>query len=152
MKSSEHELQRRCVTWLRYQYPWLGPLFFAVPNGGHRSKATAGRMKAEGQTAGVSDLILLVPSATSHSLSIEMKDKAVQSRPQKVYERFCRAAGSTYAVCHSLAEFQHTVRAHLASADAAMLARLAAEWQALKAEDTRRAQEQFNQLKNRKTT
>ena len=147
MKTPEHELQRRCVTWMRYQYPWLSPLFFAVPNGGHRAKATAARMKAEGQRAGVADLILLVPSATGHSLNVEMKDKAAQSRQQKVYERFCRAAGSTYAVCRSLAEFQHTVRAHLAAADPALLARLAAEWQALKAEETRRARERFEALK-----
>ncbi|RYD24756.1 MAG: VRR-NUC domain-containing protein [Verrucomicrobiaceae bacterium] len=52
---------------------WL----FAVPNGGHRGKASAGKMKAEGQRTGVPDLSLPVPRVaggrTFHGLWLELK-------------------------------------------------------------------------------
>lgn len=49
-----------CVGWFRLQYPAVGKLLFAVPNGGARSRTEAAIMKAEGVTAGVTDLILLL--------------------------------------------------------------------------------------------
>lgn len=53
-------MQRMCVGWFRLQYPAVGKLLFAVPNGGARSRTEAAIMKAEGVTAGVTDLILLL--------------------------------------------------------------------------------------------
>lgn len=49
-----------CVSWFRLKYPAIGKLLFAVPNGGARSRTEAAIMKAEGVTAGVADLILLI--------------------------------------------------------------------------------------------
>ena len=76
---SEHVLQVSLVRelkLLRSQYPeirWL----HAVPNGGHRTAAAAGKMKAEGQQIGVPDLSLPVPRIASgrvfHGLYIELK-------------------------------------------------------------------------------
>ena len=51
---TEHEIQREIVGALRR----LGHLVFAVPNGGGRSVAEAGKLKAEGVTAGVPDLFV----------------------------------------------------------------------------------------------
>ena len=51
---TEHEIQREIVGALRC----LGHLVFAVPNGGGRSVAEAGKLKAEGVTAGVPDLFV----------------------------------------------------------------------------------------------
>ncbi len=48
-------------------------LAFAIPNGGHRNKITAGRMKAEGVRSGVPDIFLPVARAGYHGLFIEMK-------------------------------------------------------------------------------
>jgi hypothetical protein len=51
-----HEEQRELVRWFRQTWP--GVRIFAVPNGGVRSKATAGRLKAEGVVSGVPDLFV----------------------------------------------------------------------------------------------
>lgn len=63
---SEHFEQRELVRWFRQTWP--GVRIFAIPNGGARSKATAGRLKAEGVASGVPDLF--VPA---WRLWIEMK-------------------------------------------------------------------------------
>jgi hypothetical protein len=44
-----------------------------IPNGGHRSKTTAIRLKAEGVKAGVPDICLPVPVGGFHGLYIELK-------------------------------------------------------------------------------
>jgi hypothetical protein len=76
---TEHEEQREVVRWFRQSWP--GVRIFAIPNGGHRSMATAGRLKAEGVASGVPDLF--VPAwrlwvemkrAKGGSLSPEQKD------------------------------------------------------------------------------
>ena len=53
---SEHVEQSLFVQWFRRSYPNV--LIFAIPNGGARSKATAGRLKVEGVVAGVPDLFV----------------------------------------------------------------------------------------------
>ena len=52
---TEHEEQRELVRWFRQTWP--GVRIFAIPNGGARSPATAGRLKAEGVSSGVPDLL-----------------------------------------------------------------------------------------------
>lgn len=63
---TEHEEQREFVMWFRQTFD--GVRIFAIPNGGARSKTTAGRLKAEGVSSGVPDLF--VPA---WRLWIEMK-------------------------------------------------------------------------------
>lgn len=59
---------------------------FAIPNGGGRSKRTAGRLKAEGVKPGVPDVALSMPSLTFHGLFIEMKSLTGQpSREQREF-------------------------------------------------------------------
>ena len=53
---SEHFEQREVVRWFRQTWP--GVRIFAIPNGGARSKATAGRLKAEGVASGVPDMFV----------------------------------------------------------------------------------------------
>ena len=127
MTQEEHNIQCACVRWFGYAHPELRGLLFAVPNGGARSKATAGMLKAEGVVAGVSDLILLVPrrrakitenNAASieikHALCIEMKKNGgYQSPEQKIWQRLVEEHGYKYAVCRSLDEFIDTVEAYL---------------------------------------
>ncbi len=73
--NSESNEQISLFEWCEYslgKYPEL-KLLFHVPNGGCRSTATAGRMKAEGVKPGVPDLFLPVAKNGYHGLFIEMK-------------------------------------------------------------------------------
>ena len=114
MNQEEHNIQCACVRWFNYQWPEYRGLLFAVPNGGARSKATAGKLKAEGVVPGVSDLILLVPKQWAFALCIEMKTaKGRQSPEQKIWQKKVEGHGYKYAVCRSLDEFIDTVEAYL---------------------------------------
>jgi hypothetical protein len=74
MRQLEHQHQVALFRWAKLQcaYPELD-LLFAIPNGGHRNKATAGKLKAEGVKAGVPDLFLPVQRGGYAGLFIEMK-------------------------------------------------------------------------------
>lgn len=56
---------------------WL----YAIPNGGLRSKATAGRLKAQGVKAGYPDIGLDVARHGFHGLRIELKVPEVKAIP-----------------------------------------------------------------------
>lgn len=59
-------------------------LLYAVPNGGHRMKATAGKMRAEGLRGDVPDLCLPVVRGPFAGLYIEMKrQKGELANPQQ---------------------------------------------------------------------
>ena len=75
---------------------------------------TAKIMKAEGQRAGVADLILLLPRQCYGALCIEMKrGKGRQSEAQKEFQRLCDQHGQKYVVCRSLEDFMREVREYL---------------------------------------
>jgi hypothetical protein len=114
MKSPESQLQSACVMWFRLQYPVLGRLMFAVPNGHYRSKRTACIIKGEGVVAGVADLILLVPNKKYASLCIEMKaGKGRQTELQAQFQSAAESVGNMYAVCRTFEEFQTTVNQYV---------------------------------------
>lgn len=72
---TEHALQASVFQWaeiLHGQYPELRMLY-AVPNGGHRSKAVAGKLKAEGVRPGVLDCHLPIARKGFIGLWIEHK-------------------------------------------------------------------------------
>lgn len=121
----ESKLQIQCITWAKYQYPHLAPLFFAVPNGGSRDKREASIMKAEGVTAGISDLILNLPAGAYTQLAIEMKDtNGRQSPEQKRYQRYAEAVGIKYIICRSFDQFKAEVTNYIDSACPLTLQRL----------------------------
>lgn len=59
MTRPEQSIQRAIVDYLRLALPRA--ITFAVPNGGYRTRAEAGVLKAQGVVAGVSDLVILLP-------------------------------------------------------------------------------------------
>lgn len=114
-RSTEHDLQVCCMTWLRYEHPDIYKVTFAVPNGGLRDKATAAQMVAEGEKAGVSDIIVLIANCTYNALCIEMKTKTgQQSDKQKEWQEAVeKIGGSKYVICRSLEEFQAAITEYL---------------------------------------
>lgn len=113
----ESHLQRMCVSWFRLQYPTVGKLLFAVPNGGARSRTEAAIMKAEGVTAGVADLILLVGRGGFSALCIEMKTAAKESKltlPQAEWQVLAAQQGSCCITCRTFEEFQKEIRWYMA--------------------------------------
>lgn len=69
-------VEQQCLfKWARMQsgaYPELN-LMYHVPNEGKRSRATGGRMRAEGLKKGVPDICLPVARGGAHGLYIELK-------------------------------------------------------------------------------
>jgi len=111
---TEHDLQVMCVTWFRVAYPKYSKILFAIPNGGFRGKATAGKLKAEGVVSGVADLILLYPANQYHGLCIEMKnEKGMQSARQKEWAKAVRENGYAYVVIRSFDAFQELVNRYI---------------------------------------
>ena len=128
---TEHDLQVQCVKWFHLLFPEYRKLFWATPNGGHRSKAAAGKMKAEGQMPGVPDLQLMVPKFLAviekvhggdyrrlipehHGLFIEMKMPGnYATKIQKQVHEALRIQGYHVEVCKSLEEFAKTVCKYL---------------------------------------
>lgn len=90
MKNLEHQEQAALMRWAEYQSKKLPELalLFAIPNGGARHPAVAGKLKAEGVKAGVPDLFLPVPRNVQgiafNGLFIEMKAGRNKPTPPQV--------------------------------------------------------------------
>lgn len=69
---TEAAMLMRAVRGAEHIHPELR-LFHAIPNGGFRSRRTAGLLKAEGVRPGVPDYSLPVPRGGAHGLYIELK-------------------------------------------------------------------------------
>lgn len=110
----EHRIQCSCVRWFRLQYPKLGNILFAIPNGGRRDAVTGAKLKEEGATSGVADLILLKSNRFYGALCIEMKKPGgYQSPAQKAWQKEAEANGAKYVVCKSLEEFMKAIKDYL---------------------------------------
>lgn len=111
----ESEMQRSCKRWFDLQYPKLSRMYFAIPNGGARNSREAAIMKAEGVTAGVADMILLIPRHGYGCLCIEFKTKdGRQSDSQKLWQADVEAHGNKYVVVRSIDDFVKEVKNYLA--------------------------------------
>ena len=91
---TEHFEQCDLVRWFRRKY---GPVrIFAIPNGGYRSMTTAGKLKAEGVSAGIPDLF--VPA---WRLWVEMKrQKGGRVSPEQAdWIIYLESVGYTCLVC-----------------------------------------------------
>lgn len=113
---SEHGHQTALFCWCaanKDKYPEL-EWFHAIPNGGLRSKAQAGKLKAEGVKSGVCDCFLPVARRGYHGLYIEMKkpserpkregSKGGVSDSQKEFMDFVGKQGYVWGVCYTWQE------------------------------------------------
>jgi hypothetical protein len=89
LKNTEHDYQVQVIDWANLHVKKYPPLrwLYAIPNGGERHKAVAGKLKAEGVKAGVPDLCLPHPidvpywkDGGYHGLYIEMKSRDTKGR------------------------------------------------------------------------
>ena len=115
----EHDEARRLMLQVRgheTQWPELA-WFFAVPNGGHRSKRTAAAMKAEGAKPGVPDYLFPVARPGAVGLAIELKRlKGGRLEPeQKQWLDALAEQGWQVAVCRGWEQAWDVLRDYLAS-------------------------------------
>lgn len=114
---SESEMQQALVRWFSFACIDFGlpdNALMAFPNQGKRTKANAGRMKAEGLRAGAPDVFLAVPSSLGHALFIEMKSpRGKLTASQKEMLAGLAHRGYATAVCHSTTAAQETIIAFL---------------------------------------
>lgn len=102
--NTEHAHQTALFCWCNQnldKYPEL-EWFYAIPNGGERNAAVAGRLKAEGVKSGVSDTCLPVRSGQYNGLYIEMKKPGQmkgESDKQKKFGAFVQGQGYFYQCC-----------------------------------------------------
>lgn len=109
----ESQLQQAAVRWFRYTYPQYKDLLFSIPNAAKRTRVNANRMKAEGQVAGVPDLMLAVPRRTYHGMFIEMKSG--KSQPTELQSKIITRLESQHywvEVCNTLDKFQSTIKVY----------------------------------------
>lgn len=115
--ATEHHLQVQSITWFAWQYPLLDGLLFAIPNGGHRHRAVAGKLKAEGVRSGVADLFLSMARQGNHGLYIEFKTPSGrQNNAQKFFQQRVTAEGYAYVIVRGLDDFQDAINDYLAPA------------------------------------
>lgn len=116
MNSIEHRHQCALFRWAELQagqHPELR-LMFAVPNGGHRAKAVANKLKAEGVRAGVPDVCLPVARHGAHALWIEMKTERGTLRPhQRKWIEALNAQQHRAVVCYGVDEAITAVSGYL---------------------------------------
>lgn len=125
---TEHQEQAAFFTTILYRYQhdprFARPLFFAVPNGawlgGRRPQNVMEKMKAEGLTPGVSDILYLQPRGKYCYLAIEMKRADKRNRKQGglrddqvAFLNAASLAGAFFAVCYSADEAERVFDAYM---------------------------------------
>ena len=99
----EQDLQRTVAQWLDIQQRLGRLLWYAVPNGGARSKTEAAIFKGLGVKAGVPDIAIVLPGG--RAAFIELKaGRAGLSPAQLVFADLIFRIGAEGALCRSLDE------------------------------------------------
>lgn len=115
-RDSEHAEQAALFRWAefaRVRLPELA-LLFAIPNGGHRNKVTAARLKVEGVKRGVPDVCLPVARNGAHGLWIELKAGRGRPTPEQIgWIRALRRQGYVAAICQGWEEARSLIEGYL---------------------------------------
>jgi len=116
-RDGEHVEQVALMRWAmfaRARFPEL-VLLYAVPNGGHRHKATAARLKAEGVKRGVPDVCLPVARSGAHGLYIELKTERGKATSEQLgWIRALRRQGYVAEVCRGWESARSMIEHYLA--------------------------------------
>ncbi len=101
--ASEETEQMYIFCWaarLAHRYPIIERLYH-VPNGGARSKAVAGKLKAAGVKSGVPDIILPAARGGYHGLYIELKAGKNKVEPnQRDWLEYLISEGYYACICY----------------------------------------------------
>lgn len=113
-ESQEQQLLFEWAALAAGRWPELA-LMYHIPNGGSRSKAEAGRFRAEGVKAGVPDICLPVARGGYHGLYIELKRvKGGRVSPaQQGWIAALRDQGYCACVCKGWDDAAHIIKAYL---------------------------------------
>jgi hypothetical protein len=99
------------------RYPAAAKLIYHVPNGGHRHKQVAVKLKEQGVKAGVPDLVLPMARGGYFGLYIEFKAKppfdAAVSPSQDAYLQALQDQGYLAIVCRGSIDALEHIRAYL---------------------------------------
>lgn len=116
-RQGEHAEQAALMRWAmfaRARLPELA-LLYAIPNGGHRHKATAARLKAEGVKRGVPDVCLPVSRGGIHGLYVELKTERGKPTPEQLgWIRALRRQGYAACVCRGWEQARAAIENYLA--------------------------------------
>lgn len=99
---TEDQIQKMLLDWIKRACP--GAVVFAVPNGEHRNKRTAAKLKGLGVLPGAPDLVIAHNGVIAF---VEVKrPKGRQSPQQKAFQERCAEQGLPYAVVRGEGDLQ----------------------------------------------
>ena len=112
----EGQEQAALMREIELRYPGVFELIYHVPNGGHRHKAVAAKLKGQGVKSGVPDLVLPMARGGFFGLYIEFKaavDPAPVSASQHAYIGRLTQQGYLAIVCRGHFDAMEQLRAYL---------------------------------------
>ena len=114
---SEQDIQidvlKECA-YYKYEGIKISEILCHIPNGGGRSKAEGGILKAMGVQAGMPDFLLPIPKQGYGSLYIEMKDHKGRVRPeQKQKIALLEKLGNKVIICRTVKETIAEIKSYL---------------------------------------
>lgn len=109
--------QAALIAELRIRMPEVADLIYHVPNGGHRLKSVAAKLKQQGVVAGIPDLVLTMARGGFFGLYIEFKatppNDAAISASQHERIRKLNEQGYLAVVCRGHFDAMEQIRAYL---------------------------------------
>lgn len=109
--------QAALISELRIRMPKVADLIYHVPNGGHRLKSVAAKLKRQGVVAGIPDLVLTMARGGYFGLYIEFKatppNDAAISASQHERIRKLNEQGYLAIVCRGHFDAMEAIRAYL---------------------------------------
>ncbi len=109
--------QAALIKELELRLPDVAALIYHVPNGGHRHKQVAVKLKGQGVKAGVPDLVLPMARGGYFGLYLEFKatapNDAAVSASQHVWIRRLNDQGYLAIVCRGHFDAMEQIRAYL---------------------------------------
>lgn len=113
----EGQEQAALMREIALRYPAASKLIYHVPNGGHRHKLVAIKLKEQGVKAGVPDLVLPMARGGYFGLYVEFKAKApydaAVSPAQDAYLQALTDQGYLAIVCRGHVDAIEAIRAYL---------------------------------------